>query len=185
MLLWKGIGRFVVDHPQYKYLFGPVSISQQYHTISIQMMVAYLKAHQKHRSRARLVRPRRPVQRNVAKPWPALKEISAGAGSIDELSTLVSQLEPDATGVPVLLKQYVKLGGDFLGFNVDPYFSNAIDGLVLVDLTETKRTVLNRYMGKDGAASFLSRHFQSEIRRGNELEPYLQAANLAVSTPNR
>lgn len=66
-------------------------------------------------------------------------------------------MEVDGKGVPILLKQYVKLGGKLLGFNVDPHFSDALDGLVLVDLRETERDILDRYMGKDGAAAFLHR----------------------------
>ncbi|MDB5302484.1 MAG: hypothetical protein JWM97_33, partial [Phycisphaerales bacterium] len=34
LMLWKGIGRFVVENPQYKTLFGPVSISNDYQGIS-------------------------------------------------------------------------------------------------------------------------------------------------------
>ena len=38
-LLWKGIGRFILRHPQCKILFGPVSISNSYHPVSQSMMV--------------------------------------------------------------------------------------------------------------------------------------------------
>ena len=33
-LLWKGIGQYILRHPQYKILFGPVSISNHYETVS-------------------------------------------------------------------------------------------------------------------------------------------------------
>ncbi len=39
---------------------------------------------------------------------------------IEEVSTWVAELENNPKGVPVLLKQYLKLGGKLLGFNVDP-----------------------------------------------------------------
>jgi putative hemolysin len=42
-LLWKGIGHFVAMHPQHKTLFGPVTISNCYNTLSRQLMVSYLK----------------------------------------------------------------------------------------------------------------------------------------------
>jgi hypothetical protein len=57
--------------------------------------------------------------------------------------------------VPVLLRQYLKLGGKLLGFNLDPRFSNALDGLILVDLTRTEPRLLQRYLGKAEAAEFL------------------------------
>jgi hypothetical protein len=61
----------------------------------------------------------------------------------------------DQKGVPILLRQYLKLGGKLVGFNVDPHFANALDGLIVVDLAKTDPRVLDRYMGKDGAAAFL------------------------------
>ncbi len=71
---------------------------------------------------------------------------------------MVSDIEPARAGVPVLLLQYLKLGGKLLGFNVDPNFSNALDGLILVDLTKTGPKLLERYLGKDEAAKFLAFH---------------------------
>ena len=56
----------------------------------------------------------------------------------------------------MLLKQYLKLGGKLLAFNVDQQFSNALDGLIVVDLVKTDPRLLDRYMGRAGAAEFLS-----------------------------
>ena len=46
---------------------------------------------------------------------------------------IVSDLEPSRAGIPVLLRQYLKLGGKLLGLNVDPEFLDALDGLIVVD----------------------------------------------------
>ena len=51
-----------------------------------------------------------------------------------------------------------KLGGKLLAFNIDPDFSNVLDGLIMVDLTDTDPRVLSRYMGKEGMKEFLSHH---------------------------
>ena len=77
---------------------------------------------------------------------------------IDEISNLISEFEYDSKGVPILLKQYLKLSGKILGFNVDPDFSRVLDALIFVDLTKTTPKILERYMGKEGAASFLGYH---------------------------
>jgi hypothetical protein len=60
--------------------------------------------------------------------------------------------------VPILLRQYAKIGGKLLGFNVDRKFSNVLDGLVVVDLRKTEAAVLERYMGREAAAQFRQRH---------------------------
>ena len=58
--------------------------------------------------------------------------------------------------MPVLLRQYLRLGGKLLGFNVDAKFANALDGLILVDLTKTEPKLLDRYLGKAEAATILA-----------------------------
>jgi hypothetical protein len=61
-------------------------------------------------------------------------------------------------GMPVLLRQYLKLNAKLLGFNVDPDFGDVLDGLMLVDLTKVQRAILVRYMGRGEAAQFLEHH---------------------------
>jgi hypothetical protein len=58
----------------------------------------------------------------------------------------------------VLLKQYLKMGAKMLAFNLDPDFSDVVDGLIVVDLTRTVPRVLERYMSKDGYADFMRFH---------------------------
>ncbi len=77
---------------------------------------------------------------------------------LDEVSTFVADLELDRKGLPILLRQYLKVGGRLLGFNLDPEFSNVLDALVMVDLRQTPERTLLRYLGPDGAALFLARH---------------------------
>ena len=78
--------------------------------------------------------------------------------SVDDLSEVVSDLEFDDKGVPILLKQYLKLGGKLLGFNVDPNFSDVLDGLILVDVTKTDPRIMERYMPKADLIKFHQMH---------------------------
>ncbi len=78
--------------------------------------------------------------------------------NVQDLSELISCLEPSHGGIPILLKHYLKLGGKFLGFSIDPSFSKVMDALIMVDLAQTNRTLLERYMGREGADSFLRFH---------------------------
>jgi len=77
---------------------------------------------------------------------------------LDELAEPISDVEEDGKGLPILLKQYAKVGGRFVGFNLDRKFSDVIDGLVIVDLRQTDSSVLARYMGKEGYAGFRRFH---------------------------
>ena len=68
---------------------------------------------------------------------------------------MVNSLEADGKGVPVLLRQYVRLNAVLLTFNVDRKFKNALDGLVVVDLAASDPGLLRRYMGEEGLETFL------------------------------
>ncbi len=152
MLLWKGIGTFLAANPQYRTLFGPVSINNSYHAVSRQLIVAYSRKNPP-TELSRMVRGRHPIRRRTS----GRKELQAACTLLhdtQDLSELVSDIEKDQKGIPILLKHYMKLGGQVLAFSVDPNFSDVLDGLILVDLDKTDPRVLERYMGKEGASSF-------------------------------
>jgi putative hemolysin len=156
LLLWKGIANYVQRRPECAVLFGAVSISGDYHTLSRSLIVDYLKGHLA-KELAGFVRPRRGFHRHILLPK-HVKLLGRLIGSVDELSASVQDLELDGKGLPVLIRQYMKVGGQFLGFNVDPHFSNALDALVLADLRVAATPMLERLMGRPGAESFRSCH---------------------------
>jgi putative hemolysin len=164
LMLWKGIGEYVARNPRYGVLFGAVSISSDYGVLSREMLVEYLRRHSYELRLAHLVRARRPFRHRHGVR--ALGTELAALGDIETLSGLLSDLEPDGKGVPILLRQYLKLGGRLLGFNVDPAFANSIDCLIMVDLRETDPRVLARYMGREAARSFLARHGSTVLHSG-------------------
>jgi putative hemolysin len=156
LLLWKGIGAYVARNPRYKVLFGPVSISNDYRAVSRHLMVTFFRQQSGMEDLTRLVKARSPL-RNPVKQW------GAGLGSmglcdIEDLSALVADVEIDQKGIPVLLRQYLKLGGQLVSFNVDRNFSDALDGLIVVNLTRTDPKMLVRYLGAEGSANFLEYH---------------------------
>jgi len=159
LLLWKGIGQFIVQNPRYRILFGPVSISSDYHQLSQQILVEFLKINHYSPELAVQIKPRALFREQLPTHWKThLNHLT----ELDEVSELISKIENNKKGVPILLKQYLKLGGVLLGFNVDKYFSNALDGLIMVDLCQTEIKVLQRYMGKAEAEQFLAYHQASQ-----------------------
>lgn len=157
LLLWKGIGHYVARNPQYRMLFGPVSISHDYSSASQALIIAFLKAHCHDSRLGRSVSPKSKFRA----PWflgVHPEKLAPLLQDIEELSKVVADLEPDKKGVPVLLRQYLNIGGRILDFSVDPRFSHALDGLIVVDLLKADRGLLKRYMGEAGAESFLRFH---------------------------
>lgn len=157
LLLWKGISRFILRNPRYAALFGPVSISNEYLPLSRQIIADFLRSCRSHSALTGLVKPVNPLRiRKDGRLDPAA--LRAALADQESVSELVADIERDDKGLPVLLKQYLKLGGAVACLNVDPAFNNALDGLIVVDLPRTDRKVLDRYLGREGCEFFLKYH---------------------------
>ncbi|MFO7726684.1 MAG: lysophospholipid acyltransferase family protein [Oceanipulchritudo sp.] len=165
-LLWRGIGQFIVRNPRYCTLFGPVSISKEYQGLSKNLMVAYLKENNLDPVLASKVKARHPLR---SRNFGSLDRGSfrRSVRDIEDVSALISEIEREERGVPVLLRQYLKLNATLLSFNVDPAFNDSLDGLVLVDLRRTSEKTLRKYMGVNGAERFLALHRNGPVRGGD------------------
>jgi putative hemolysin len=157
LLLWKGIGRLVAMRPENPVLFGAVSISNAYNQASREMIYQFFEERKGEDELAGWIEPRRRFRPGLLRNWDC-RGMSRVLRDLDELSEPITDVEADGKGLPILLRQYAKIGGKLLGFNVDRKFSSVLDGLVLVDLRQTEPAVLDRYMGREGAARFRQYH---------------------------
>lgn len=134
-LLWKGILHFLLAHPQYRYLLGPVSISKDYSEASKGIIVEFVRRFFYDEKLAGLVAPRKAFR-------PKIKSVDTGLlaetlrGEFDALETLIETIEPAHFKVPVLFRQYLRQNARFIAFNVDPHFSNCLDGLMILDIAQ-------------------------------------------------
>ncbi|WP_446030001.1 lysophospholipid acyltransferase family protein [Lelliottia amnigena] len=143
--LWSGIGAYLARYPQYRYLFGPVSISGGLPPAARDLLVAFY----------RLWFPANHPLAVSRQPYPAsLPDVLAqfeGKAYVDDLTKLKSLLGNLGCGIPPLYKQYSELcepgGVQFIDFGSDPAFNNCVDGLVLVDLCYLKANRYQRYIG--------------------------------------
>ncbi len=154
LMLWKGIARYLAAHPELAVVFGAVSISSRYNRVSRELIARFFQAREKNHELANLIKPRRRFQPD----WIRRADSPAELKELDDLAGPIADLETDGKGIPILIKQYAKLGGRLLSFNVDRNFSSVLDGLVLVDLRQTDPAVLCRYMGKSECEAFRRFH---------------------------
>jgi putative hemolysin len=157
LLLWKGIARLLTTHAETPVLFGAVSISNDYSKASREMIYRFFEARLQEDELAGLIEPRRPYRPAGLRPWDC-RAMCHALRDLEELSQPITDVETDGKGLPILLRQYAKIGGKLLGFNVDRKFSSVLDGLVVVDLRKTAPAVLERYMGREAAIQFRTRH---------------------------
>ncbi|MFM1876000.1 MAG: hypothetical protein RL266_1737 [Bacteroidota bacterium] len=142
-LLWKGILTVLLQNLGYRYLLGPVSISNEYSSFSRQLIVAFIKKYYWNSDLAQHVKPRkafRPLKRDLD-----IEVIVNQLGhEITEIDKVIEEVEPKHFKLPVLIKKYIKQEAKIIGFNVDPSFSNVLDGLILLDMMDIPLETLEK-----------------------------------------
>jgi len=152
--LWYGIGAFLRSHPQFRYLFGPVSISDSYPAAAKDMLVYFYSLYfgdPQTGVQADKVRANMPYHFTEEKQHEMSLHFS-GHNYKSDFIHLKSSLKHMGCSVPTLYKQYTEIckpdGVRFLAFNIDPDFANCVDGLVMVDLTRMKDKTRQRYIDR-------------------------------------
>jgi putative hemolysin len=148
-LMWKGIGEFMNRHPKHFVLYGPVSISADYTQLSRNLIFRFLRTNRWSSQIARRTKAKNPFKPIQLSP-PLANWVKQEGRTLDDLSAVISGVEPDKKGIPVLVKHYLKLKGSFVGFTVDSDFGNTLDGLIVVDIRNMEDNQLYHYFGKGG-----------------------------------
>lgn len=147
-LLWRGIGAFVCKFPQYRRLYGTVSISKLYDKRSVAIME---KA---------LVTPLDSVSPKTPYDVPLHPEIADFAQQYDlhqHLKVFLKTLEADGKDIPILLKHYMKLGAEFYALGLDGNFAGTPGLLLCVDLLKMPEKLSKLYLA-DGLAQYKAYH---------------------------
>ncbi len=146
--LWYGIGAYLHQHPEIRYLLGPVSLSNSWPEPAKKVIASFYKelfGNDQH-----LATPRLPFDFEAIENFVPFKQVRDEIEYKQAYSMLKEKMDELGVKVPVLYKQYVELcqpgGCEFLGFNIDPKFSNCIDALILVHINTIKVKKYQRYI---------------------------------------
>ncbi len=153
-LLWKGIVHVTLRYPEYKFLMGGVSISNQFSNFSKSLMIEFMKSHYYDPYLAQYIHPKKEYK---VKLNDADKDFVFDASKADmvKFDKIIDELEPGSLRMPVLLKKYVKQNARLLAFNVDPKFNNAVDGLMYIKISDIPDSTVKPVMEE----------FQAELER--------------------
>lgn len=145
--LWFGIGAYLRENPHVRYLFGPISLSNDYPAFAKDLIIYfYQKFYGAPLLLARSFNAYRikPVQKaRLEKLFNHLDEKEA-------FGVLKSELAKLSCSVPTLFKQYSDLciegGVEFHDFGSDPAFGDCTDSVVWIDLLKLKDKKRKRYI---------------------------------------
>ena len=145
-LLWKGILKYLLDNPQYRYMFGPVSISNNFSQFSKSLMVDFITKNHFDYDLAAYVKPKNKFKADLS---PIDTEFLVdGSDSLKDLDSLISQIERSHIKIPVMLRQYMNLNAKIICFNIDPKFADCLDGFLVVDMQNIPAEMLEK-IGKN------------------------------------
>jgi len=146
--LWYGIGAYLHQHPEIQYLFGPVSMSSAWPDVAQKTIAGFYTVLLG--DDTMLCEPRLPFHFDPVDEFASFHNISTEDEYKQAYTVLKEKLGKFGVKVPVLYKQYVELchpgGCKFLGFNIDPKFSNCVDALILVQVNTIKAKKYQRYI---------------------------------------
>lgn len=144
--LWYGIGAYLAKNPRYKYLFGPVSISNSMPQMAKELLIYFYKLY--FSNGENICTSRNPF--HFEEEMAILEKEFSGTHYREDFKNLKTLLANLGTAIPPLYKQYTELcepgGVAFMDFNVDPDFSNCVDGLVIVETDKIKQKKRERYI---------------------------------------
>lgn len=145
--LWFGIGAYLRQHPEIRYMFGPVSLSNTYPKRAKDLLVWFYRHY--FSDAEQLARSFSPYTLD-AESEQNIAALFCGADYRENFRILKEQLAFLGVSVPTLYKQYSEVcepgGVRFLDFGVDASFNYCVDGLVLVDMNFLKEKKRKRYL---------------------------------------
>ncbi|MGY6274625.1 lysophospholipid acyltransferase family protein [Methylomonas sp. MgM2] len=144
--LWYGIGAYLREQPEIKYLFGPVSISNAYPQLAKELIIGFYK--QQFGGELPKAQAKKPFVISEQCRQFSLQEFNGDYAT--SFKILNSELRKLGVKVPTLYKQYVELcvdkGCHFIDFNIDPDFNNCIDSLIMVEIDKIAPKKRIRYI---------------------------------------
>ena len=145
-ILWRGIGAYMAQNPDYHTLFGSVSISRELSNntralISEVLLKVSGVTSDQIASRVKPIKPMR-LRRKV---WDEamLKTLS----SVSLINHVIGRSDYGKS-IPILLRQYLALNGKIACFAANPANDNSWDALIIVDLRESPEKYVRRYLGE-------------------------------------
>jgi len=145
-LLWRAIFIFLIENPRYRYMIGPVSISNSFSNFSKSLIVDYINRNHFDHELAQYVKPRKNFKVDFSKIDADI--LMAGEDSFKNLDDIISEVETRSMKVPVLLRQYIALNAKIICFNIDPKFADCLDGFLVLDFQKVPAEMLEK-LGKN------------------------------------
>ena len=145
-LLLAGIATATLRMPEAEYFLGPVSISNDYPVFYKSLAVHYLSREFPLEDGTLIVEPTHPFVSDFMAVNPDDLLLTLPKGDITKFDHLLATLSDGKYHLPVLVRKYFSCSAKLACFNVDPDFSDSLDGLILLRLSDFPRNTIRSIM---------------------------------------
>ncbi|PKP25210.1 MAG: hemolysin [Bacteroidetes bacterium HGW-Bacteroidetes-22] len=140
-LLWKALLVLLLKF-EYRYLIGPVSISGRFSNIAKALTIEFLAANYYQNDLAGYIKNREKSEIKLHKVIDRELFLQVTKGDFAKLDKYIQDIDPNFT-TPILVRQYVSmLNTKTIGFNVDPMFNNCLDALMIMDIRNAPKALM-------------------------------------------
>lgn len=168
-LLWKGLLYFILKNQEYRYLLGPVSISNNYSKVSKDSIIKFITSNYFNNEIARYIRPKT-AYKFISENENINLLLDNAGDDLNKFDRIIGDIDKVNNGIPVLLKKYLSLNAKILAFNVDPDFNNCLDGLILLDIYNVPQQVIESLSKEVNDGSILERFYSSRELNKSETD---------------
>ncbi|MCF8363142.1 MAG: lysophospholipid acyltransferase family protein [Prolixibacteraceae bacterium] len=159
-MLWKGILYFLLKNPEYRYLIGPVSISNNYSPVSKDSIIRFITENYFNNELAKYIKPLKSY-RFISDNEDINLLLENAGNDLNKFDKIIGDIDRVNNGIPVLLKKYLSLNAKILAFNVDPNFNNCLDGLIILDIYDVPQKTIESLSKEVNDGSILERFYSS------------------------
>lgn len=131
-LLFTGLGVSTLKFPELAYFSGPVSISNEIPLFYKSLITHYLKTHFPLADAGNVARPSHEFVPDYLRVNPDDLLGHLPPGNIEAFDRLLSALSDGKYRLPVLVRKYFNIGARLVCFDVDPDFSDSLDGHIFL-----------------------------------------------------
>ena len=139
--------KIIQNQENLRYIIGPVSSSKEYPESSRSAIVSFVMRHLWDHKNSDYIKAKKPYK--IQLDWEKIDQIMRLDKDFTDLEGFLKIMEPNHLRLPVLLKQYAKQNAKFLGFNLDPKFNDALDGLMMLDLQDLPEETIEMLLEKN------------------------------------
>ena len=155
MLLWRAILEIPRRNKAIKYLFGPVTMGQNFNPVSRELLRRYIMQNFLDETMQGQLSPKRALDFEIP------REVDMGAlekacSSFSKLGNIIDGIEGGNRQLPVLFRHYANVGCKYIGFGEWKELDHATAGVTILDLQNINPTLIRRFFGKEGAIEFLA-----------------------------